>query len=101
MYILEPISGSIVLIGGQTNRITYIPENAKVEDIGITMYYTNEMQPSFFSALFRIISCIPVQVLTSCKLIQNRKNVDIVLFYMAYPYFLLPVLAAKLLNIRR
>jgi glycosyltransferase involved in cell wall biosynthesis len=100
MYILEPISGSIVLIGGQTNRITYIPENAKVEDIGIAMYYTNEMRPSFFSALFRILRCIPVQVLTSCKLIQNRKNVDIVLFYMAYPYFLLPLVAAKLLNIK-
>lgn len=100
MYILEPISGSIVLIGGQTNRITYLPKKASVEDIGLMMYYTNEMQSSPLSALFRIIRCIHVQVLTSCKLIRNKKNIDVALFYMAYPYYLLPLLAAKLLNIK-
>ena len=100
MYILESISGGIVLIGGQTNRIAYIPKKAKIEDIGIMMYYTNETQPSPLSSLIRIIRCIPIQVLTSCKLIRNKKNVDVILFYMAYPYYLLPLLTAKLLNIK-
>lgn len=100
MHILEPISESIVIIGGQTNKIAYVPKKTKVEDIGIAMHYTNEMRPKSLSALFWIIKCILAQILTSRILIRNKNNADVILFYMAYPYYLLPLIVAKLLNIK-
>ena len=99
MRITEPISEHITIIGGQTSGIEYVPKGAKVEDIHITMHYTSEMQPKVLSALFWMIKCIFHQTRTSYRLVKNKRDIDVVIFYMAYPYHLLPLITAKLLKL--
>ena len=97
LKILEPISDRIVLIDGNTNRINITSEKVEIRDIGVSMHYLKEIKPRFYSAILWVIKCVLAQIKESLELIRSRKNIDVVLFYMAYPYYLLPLVTAKLL----
>jgi len=98
LKILEPLSDSIVLINGNTDRIEANSEKVKVVDIGISMHYAKDTKPQFFWIMLWVAKCILVQVKTSLELIKVRKEVDIVIFYVAYPYYLLPLITSKILR---
>ncbi len=98
LKILEPLSDSIVLIDGNIDRIDVNCEKVEIKDIGIKMHYVKDVTPAFYSAILWIIKCILAQVKASLELIKARKEVDIVIFYMAYPYYLLPLITSKILG---
>jgi len=98
LKILEPISKKIILIDGNTDRINITSQKIEVRDIDIGVHYLKDIKPKLYSAILWIIKCILVQIKESLELIRSRKNVDVVLFYMAYPYYFVPLLTSKLLR---
>ena len=98
LKILEPLSKSIVLLGGSTDRIDVNCEKVKIKDIGIKMYYVKDVTPKFYSIMLWGIKCTVVQIKTSLELFRLSKDVDVVIFYAAYPYYLLPLLSANVLG---
>lgn len=98
LKILEPISDKIVLIDGNTNRINIPSKKVEVRDIGVGMHYLKDIKPRFYSAILWITKCVLVQIKASLELIKARNEVDIIIFYMAYPYYLLPLIVSKILR---
>src|SRR5450830_939255 len=97
--ILEPISRKIVLIDGNTDRIDTVRSNKIiVRDIGISMHYLGDLKPKYFSAVIWILKWFLIQCRASLELIRARADVDVVIFYMAYPGYLLPLIVTKLLR---
>ncbi len=98
LQILEPITDRTVLIDGNTERIEKASEKVELRDIATSMHAANDIQPAFYSKLLWLTKCIKVQLLTSIELVRIRKEVNVVLFYLAYPFFLAPLVTAKLLG---
>ena len=98
LQILEPIAERIVLIDGNTERITEGSEKVELRDIATSMHAANDIQPAFYSKLLWLTKCIKAQLLASIELVRIRKEVNVVLFYKAYPFYLAPLLTAKLLG---
>jgi len=98
LKILEPISNKIVLIDGNTDRINITSKKVVIRDIDIGMHFLQNIKPTFYSAILWVLKCILVQIKVSLELIKVRKNVDVVIFYMAYPYYLFPVIISKILR---
>jgi glycosyltransferase involved in cell wall biosynthesis len=98
LQILEPITDRTVLIDGNTERIEKASEKVELRDIATSMHAINDIQPAFYSKLLWLTKCIKVQLLASIELVRMRKEVDVVLFYAAYPFYLAPLLTAKLLG---
>jgi len=96
LKILEPISDKIVLIDGNTDRINITSEKVEVRDIGVSVHYLKDIKPRFYSAILWITKRVLVQFKTSLELTKHRKKVDVVMFYVAYPYYLLPLIVAKI-----
>jgi len=96
--ILDPLCASVLMITGNTDRIIRPSARVKVADIGISMHFLEDIKPAFYSALLWLTKSIVVQLKASIALIKSRKDVEIVLFYMAYPYYLLPLLTATMLR---
>jgi len=96
LKILEPISDKIVLIDGNTDRINITSEKVEVRDIGVSVHHLKDIKPRFYSAILWITKCVLVQFKTSLELTKHRKKVDVVMFYVAYPYYLLPLIVAKI-----
>jgi len=96
LKILEPISDKIVLIDGNTDRINITSEKVEVRDIGVSVHHLKDIKPRFYSAILWITKCVLVQFKTSLELTKHRKKVDVVVFYVAYPYYLLPLIVAKI-----
>jgi glycosyltransferase involved in cell wall biosynthesis len=99
IIILEPISDQIVLIDGNTDRID-MGHSGKivVRDIGICMHYLGDIKPKLFSAFVWIFKWFLFQCRASLELARARADVDVVLFYIAYPGYLLPLVVTKLLR---
>jgi glycosyltransferase involved in cell wall biosynthesis len=97
--ILESISDKIVVIDGNTDRID-TANNSKiaVRDIGIGMHYLGDIKPRYYSAVLWILKWFLIQCRTSVELVKARADVDVVIFYMAYPGYLLPLVFTKLLR---
>jgi len=98
LQILEPITDRTVLIDGNTERIENASEKVELRDIATSMHAANDIQPAFYSKLLWLTKCIKAQLLASIELVRIRKEVDVVLFYLAYPFYLAPLLTAKLLG---
>jgi glycosyltransferase involved in cell wall biosynthesis len=97
--ILEPISDKIVVIDGNTDRIdTAHSRKVVVRDIGISMHYLGDLKPKYFSAVMWIFKWFVIQCRASLELTRARAEVDIVIFYIAYPGYLLPLVVTKLLR---
>jgi glycosyltransferase involved in cell wall biosynthesis len=98
--ILDPLCASVLIITGNTSRIIRHSPTIKVADVGISMHLLEDIKPTFLSAFLLIAKSIVVQLKTSIGLIQSRNDVEVVIFYMAYPYYLLPLLTAIILRKR-
>ena len=99
IIILEPISDKIVLIDGNTDRIdTAHSSKIVVRDIGISMHYLGDLKPKYFSAVIWIFKWFLIQCRASLELARARADVDVVIFYVAYPGYLLPLVVTKLLR---
>ncbi len=99
IIILEPISDKILVIDGNTDRIDTAHNNKiVVRDIGIGMHYLGDMKPKYYSAVIWILKWVLIQCRASLELARARADVDIVIFYMAYPGYLLPLVLTKLLR---
>jgi glycosyltransferase involved in cell wall biosynthesis len=97
--ILEPISDKIVVIDGNTDRIdTAHCSKVVVRDIGIGMHYLGDMKPKYRSAVVWMLKWLLIQYRASVELARLRTGVDVVIFYVAYPGFLLPLVVTKLLR---
>ena len=97
--ILEPISDKIVVIDGNTDRIdTAHCRNVVTRDIGISMHYLRDLKPKYYSAVLWILKWFLIQCRASLELASARADVDVVIFYMAYPGYLLPLVVTKLLR---
>jgi glycosyltransferase involved in cell wall biosynthesis len=98
LLILEPISEKIILIDGNTDRINIKSTKLTVKEIPISMHYPKDTKPATLFIISSITKCIFVQIMTSLELIKVRNDIDIVLFYMAYPHYLLPLIVSKFLR---
>ncbi|MGA7075142.1 MAG: glycosyltransferase family 4 protein, partial [Halobacteriota archaeon] len=98
LQIIEPLADKVVLISGNTERIGKRSSDTEVIDIGTSMHAIRDVRPLAYSKLLWVAKCIKVQIQTSAELIRVREDFNIVLFYMAYPYYILPLLTAKLLR---
>jgi len=97
--ILEPICDKIVVIDGNTDRIdTAHCRKVVARDIGISMHYLGDLKPRYFSAAMWILKWFMIQCRASLELARARAEVDIVIFYIAYPGYLLPLVVTKLLR---
>jgi len=97
--ILEPICDKIVVIDGNTDRIdTAHCRKVVARDIGISMHYLGDLKPKYFSAAMWILKWFMIQCRASLELARARAEVDIVIFYIAYPGYLLPLVVTKLLR---
>ncbi|MGZ4928899.1 MAG: hypothetical protein ACXV76_11615, partial [Halobacteriota archaeon] len=100
LKILDPLSKKIVVIDGNTDRINAESEKVELRDIGVGLHYVAEKKPILYSALLWIVKCILAQAKSSLELVRIRGEVDIVVFYMANPFYLIPVITSKLLGKR-
>ena len=98
LKILDNLSSQIIIITGNIDRIETSSDKIFFKDIKVNMHYAKEIKPKAYSIFLWIIKIILVQLKESYKLIIFRKEIDIVIFYMAYPYYILPLLISKLLR---
>ena len=96
--ILMPITGQITIIGGNTPRIVIPNGNVEIHDIQMGVHYLKEVKPWPYSLLLWMYKYILIQKRTCDALIKAHNSGDIVLFYMAYPHFLLPLIISKILG---
>ena len=98
--ILDPITDRILIIDGNTNRISPFSEKTTLIDIGVSVHFLRDVKPAFCSAILWLIKSVIAQLKTSIELIKLRNSVDTVLFYAASPHHLLPLVTAKILKKR-
>ena len=75
-------------------------EKVELRDLGVRLHYVAEKKPTLYSGLLWIVKCILAQAKSSLELMRIRSEVDIVVFYMANPFYLIPVVTSKLLGKR-
>jgi glycosyltransferase involved in cell wall biosynthesis len=68
------------------------------KDIGISMHYLRNRQPILVSASSWIIKCFLAEMRTGIEIVRSNREFDLVIFYMAYPYHLLPLIATRLMR---
>ena len=100
LKIVNELSENIYVITGNTEKISFESDNVLLKDINIKMHSLNEVKPKFYSVILWIIKCLLVQIKQIVTLIRLRNDIDIVIFYMAYPYYLIPLLISKILKMR-
>lgn len=100
LKILEPLSDSLVLINGNTHRIEVCNDMVELKDVGISMHYAKDISPKFYSMMLWVGKCILYQIKASFELLKVAKNIDVIIFYVAYPYHLMPLLVAKIFGIK-
>jgi len=96
LKILEPLSGRVYVITGNTNRIKTHNKNVIFKDTKVSLHYSHELHPVWISKLLWILKAILFQIKASLELFRLSKDIDIVIFYVAHPYYLLPLLSAKI-----
>ena len=97
--IINPIAKKIIIITGNTSRIN--TENKVIfKDLHIHLdHFTNKIPRPIHNFIW-ILKSIIFQIKGSIELINSRKEYDVVIFYVAYPYFLLILITAKILRKR-
>ena len=98
--ILDSICSHVLIITGNTERIACPSKRIRTANIGVSMHFLSDIKPAPYSVLLWVVKSALVQLKVSMELIKARKDVDIVVFYLTYPYFLLPLLTTKALRIR-
>jgi hypothetical protein len=98
--ICDTICEKITIIGGNTDRLNILSSKIKIIDTGVSMHYIHEITPKIFSLVSWFLKCFSYQIIAGLLLFQERKNFEKVVFYMAYPYYLFPLIIAKILRKR-
>jgi glycosyltransferase involved in cell wall biosynthesis len=98
--ILDPICDKVLIITGNIDRIIRPSKKITLIDIGISMHPLQSIKPTFYSAILWIAKSVLVQIKLSLELIKARNDVDVALFYAAFPYDLLPIVTARALKKR-
>ena len=98
--ILDAICDSVLIIDGNTQRIVRPSEKITLVDIGISVQPFKDIKPTFYSAILMLVKTVAVQPKLSLELVRRRHDVDVVLFYLAFPHGLLPLVTAKILKKR-
>jgi glycosyltransferase involved in cell wall biosynthesis len=99
LFILTPISDRIMIVDGNTDRIQAAHSSKIVKrDIGVSMHYLRDLKPKYLSAVVWILKWLLIQCQVSLELTRARADLDIVIFYLAYPGYLLPLIVTKLLR---
>ena len=98
--ILDAICDSVLIIDGNTQRIKRPSEKVTLVDIGISLHALKDVKPTFYSAILMLVKTVAVQPMLSIELVRRRHEVDVVLFYAAFPNHLLPLITAKILKKR-
>jgi glycosyltransferase involved in cell wall biosynthesis len=100
LKILNPLCKKIVVINGNTDRINVASKRVELRDLGVGVHYVAEKKPRLYSGLLWIFECVLAQAKSSLELIRIRGEVDVVVFYLANPFYLIPVITSKLLGKR-
>lgn len=100
LHIIDELSFQILVITGNTNRISYNSKKIKFFDIGISLHYQKDIKPKYYSVFLWFMKAFIVQCKTSIILLRQRDDYDLVIFYMSRPYNLLPILISKFLKKR-
>ena len=98
LKILDPLCERIVVIDGNTDRISVASERVELHDIGVGVHYLYEKKPRLYSGLLWISKCILAQIRTCLELAKIRRDVDVVVFYQANPFYIMAVITSKLLR---
>lgn len=98
--ILVPISSRVIVITGNTDRISMHSDTIEVVDVGLSAHYLKDIKPSIYSATLWLVKCVVIQIKTSLQILRARDTIDVLFFYMAYPYYLLPLITSKVLGKR-
>lgn len=99
LTIIERIdAGKVYVIGGNSKRLPP-HRNTHFLDVGFGMHYLKEKRPVSYSALLWILKVIAFQVTSSAHIFRHRSELRKVVFYLAYPYHLMPLLVSKALRI--
>jgi len=88
------------------NRIYYIGDNTNIKkekivthSVGIAPHFLHEISPRWLSFLIWILKSIAIQAKICWNIFKVRKNVDVFIFFMMYPYVEVAVmLFIKFLN---
>jgi len=97
--ILTPLSTSVTIIGGNTNYLELKDSvNARAIDVHIKMHDSVDISPLWFGKLLWAAKAVACELLEALALVRNTTNIDVVLFYMSYPYDIVPLITAKLLS---
>jgi glycosyltransferase involved in cell wall biosynthesis len=96
--VLDSVCAHVIIITGNTDRIVCPSKRVRTVNIDVSMHFFNDIKPALYSALLWIIKSAFVQVKLTNELIKARKDIDVVLFYQIFPYYLLPLLASKALG---
>ncbi|TAJ45182.1 glycosyltransferase family 4 protein [Methanofollis fontis] len=96
LEICEPITSSVHVITGNTERITY-PDTGKVHvhDINRSMEKPED-NCSFLKKLQNGLNVVWIQMLISREILRLPRDVDLVVFYVSWPFYLIPLIASKL-----
>ena len=100
LKILEPLSDSLILLNGNTHRIEVCGNMVDIRDVGVSMHYAKDIRPKFYSMMLWVAKCILFQIKASFELLKLAKDIDVIIFYVAYPYHLMPLLVAKICGIK-
>ena len=100
LEILDSLPYPVVLVDGNTDRIDIPGKKVTVKDIGIGIYYFRKTQSKRYSDFLFILKMAGIQLKTSWELLKLSNKVSLIIFYGAYPYYLVPVLVAKLLRLK-
>jgi len=99
IQIISNISSEIIIITGNAKKIKYDNnKNIRISDVGISAHYLNEINPRPYSIFLWLIKNIIIQIKQSYRILKMRYDFDVVIYYMAYPYFILPLITSKILG---
>jgi len=99
VFILTPLSTSITIIGGNTEYLELDDAvNARVIDVQVKMHDSVDISPLWYGKLLWAAKAITCELLEALALVGNTAHIDVVLFYMSYPYDIIPLITAKLLG---
>ena len=93
LKIFRLISQKIFVITGNTERINKMSkEKISIIDIGFSMPPQNK---NIFLTFFMVIL---FQIKTCIEIFKARKEIDVIIFYVTWPFYLLPLVVSKLLR---
>lgn len=98
LQIIAPISESVALITGNPTMVSRL-SGATVEDLRVKMHYTRDSSFPLLSSIRWIAKSVLFQLKSCISIAMRRKRTDIV-FFLAHPYQVLPLMMTRLLGIR-